>query len=178
MTAVFIGQPVDGDLPQPWVERQRPLPQVPVEPPVRFGLPVGDLVAPLYAVIGTLAAVLQADATGRGQHVDVSMLGALTSLVACEPFDAYEKLGLPMRTGATVPRLAPFGTFPAADGWFALCGPTDAFAQVNGAFGVRWFDNKVTTTLKVTNLFDEEIQSHVFGDVIRRQVIGEMRVVF
>jgi outer membrane receptor protein involved in Fe transport len=57
-------------------------------------------------------------------------------------------------------------------------GPTDAFAQVNGAFGVRWFDNKVTTTLKVTNLFNEEIQSHVFGDVIRRQVIGEMRVVF
>ncbi|MFG1943918.1 CaiB/BaiF CoA transferase family protein [Nonomuraea sp. NPDC048826] len=101
----------------------------PGEPPVRFGLPVGDLVAPLYAVIGTLAAVLQADATGRGQHVDVSMLGALTSLVACEPFDAYEKLGLPARTGATVPRLAPFGTFPAADGWFALCGPTDAFAR-------------------------------------------------
>ncbi|GAA2830796.1 CaiB/BaiF CoA transferase family protein [Nonomuraea rubra] len=101
----------------------------PGEPPVRFGLPVGDLLAPLYAVIGTLAAVLQADATGRGQHVDVSMLGALTSLVACEPFDAYERLGLPARTGATVPRLAPFGTFPAADGWFALCGPTDAFAR-------------------------------------------------
>lgn len=101
----------------------------PGEPPVRFGLPVGDLVAPLYAVIGTLAAVLRADATGQGQHVDVSMLGALTSLVACEPFDAYEKLGLPMRTGTTVPRLAPFGTFPAADGWFALCGPTDAFAR-------------------------------------------------
>jgi len=101
----------------------------PGEPPVRFGLPVGDLVAPLYAVIGTLAAVIQADATGRGQHVDVSMLGALTSLVACEPFDAYEQLGLPARTGATVPRLAPFGTFQAADGWFALCGPTDAFAR-------------------------------------------------
>ena len=57
-------------------------------------------------------------------------------------------------------------------------GPTDAFAQVNGAFGVRWFDNRLTTTLKVNNLFDEEIQTHVFGDVIRRQVIGELRVVF
>jgi CoA:oxalate CoA-transferase len=28
----------------------------PGEPPVRFGLPIGDLVAPLYAVIGTVAA--------------------------------------------------------------------------------------------------------------------------
>lgn len=96
--------------------------------PVRGGLPVGDLVAPLFAVIGTLAAVMQADRTGVGQHVDVSMLGALTSLVACEPFDAYAAVGLARRTGSLVPRLAPFGLFEASDGWFALCGPTDRFA--------------------------------------------------
>ncbi|MFD5825279.1 CaiB/BaiF CoA transferase family protein [Lentzea sp. NPDC060358] len=96
--------------------------------PVRNGLPVGDLVAPLFAVIGTLAAVVQADRTGAGQHVDVSMLGALTSLVACEPFDAYAAVGLAQRTGSHVPRLAPFGLFEAVDGWLALCGPTDRFA--------------------------------------------------
>lgn len=101
----------------------------PGDGPVRFGLPIGDLVAPLFAVIGTLGAVMHADATGEGQHVDVSMLGALTSLVACEPFDALESVGFPLRTGHVVPRLAPFGTFAAADGWFAICAPTDAFAQ-------------------------------------------------
>jgi CoA:oxalate CoA-transferase len=97
--------------------------------PVRFGLPVGDLVAPLFAVIGTLGAVIHRNETGRGQHVDVSMLGSLTSLLAAEPFDAFELLGLPTRTGELVPRLAPFGTFAAADGWFALCAPTDKFAH-------------------------------------------------
>ncbi|USX54644.1 CaiB/BaiF CoA-transferase family protein [Lentzea sp. HUAS12] len=96
--------------------------------PVRNGLPVGDLVAPLFAVIGTLAALVQADRTGVGQLVDVSMLGALTSLVACEPFDAYAAVGLVQRTGSLVPRLAPFGLFEAKDGWLALCGPTDRFA--------------------------------------------------
>jgi crotonobetainyl-CoA:carnitine CoA-transferase CaiB-like acyl-CoA transferase len=101
----------------------------PGDPPVRFGLPVGDLVAPLFAVIGTLSAVIHANATGEGQHVDVSMLGSLTSLVACEPFDALESVGIPLRTGAVVPRLAPFGTFRALDGWFAICAPTDAFAS-------------------------------------------------
>lgn len=101
----------------------------PGDAPVRFGLPIGDLVAPLFAVIGTLGAVIHADATGEGQHVDVSMLGSLTSLVACEPFDALESVGFPLRTGSVVPRLAPFGTFEAADGWFAICAPTDAFAQ-------------------------------------------------
>lgn len=100
----------------------------PGDAPVRFGLPVGDLVAPLFAVIGTLSAVIHANATGEGQHVDVSMLGSLTSLVACEPFDALESVGIPLRTGAVVPRLAPFGTFRAVDGWFAICAPTDAFA--------------------------------------------------
>ncbi|HJB63863.1 MAG TPA: CoA transferase [Candidatus Microbacterium pullistercoris] len=108
----------------------------PGEPPVRFGLPVGDLVAPLFAVIGTLSAVLQSEHTGEGQHVDVSMLGALTSLVACEPFDALESVGFPLRTGAYVPRLAPFGTFRAIDGWFAVTAPTDQFsASVLKAIG-------------------------------------------
>ena len=101
----------------------------PGDAPIRFGLPVGDLVAPLFAVIGTLSALMEADRTGSGQHVDISMLGALTSLVACEPFDAFEAIGMPLRTGALVPRLAPFGTFTSADGWFALCAPTDAFSR-------------------------------------------------
>lgn len=101
----------------------------PGDAPIRFGLPIGDLVAPLFAVIGTLAAVMDAEATGEGQHVDVSMLGSLTSLVACEPFDALESVGFPLRTGSVVPRLAPFGTFQSADGWFAICAPTDQFAE-------------------------------------------------
>src|SRR5690606_1450054 len=86
------------------------------------------LSAPLLAVIGTLAAVLHAEHSGQGQHVDVSMLGSLTSLVACEPVDALESVGFPLRTGAYVPRLAPFGTFRAADGYFAICAPTDQCA--------------------------------------------------
>lgn len=108
----------------------------PDDAPIRFGLPIGDLSAPLFSVIGILSALMEVGRSGRGQHVDVSMLGALTSIVACEPFDAFEELGLPTRTGDWVPRLAPFGTFGAADGWFALCGPTDQFsAAVFAAMG-------------------------------------------
>ncbi|SHN74858.1 CaiB/BaiF CoA transferase family protein [Cryptosporangium aurantiacum] len=97
--------------------------------PVRFGLPIGDLLAPMYAVIGTLSALREVERTGQGQHVDVSMLGALTSLVACEPFDAYERLGWEQRTGNQVPRLAPFGIFATADGHVSISAPTDAFAH-------------------------------------------------
>jgi outer membrane receptor protein involved in Fe transport len=57
-------------------------------------------------------------------------------------------------------------------------GPTEAYTQVNGAFGVRWLADRITTTVKVINLGNQDIQSHVFGDVIKRQVIGELRVQF
>jgi len=51
------------------------------------------------------------------------MLGALSSIVAVEPFDVLERLGNPMRTGPTVPRLAPCGVYPAADGHVVICPP-------------------------------------------------------
>jgi CoA:oxalate CoA-transferase len=101
----------------------------PADPPVRVGVPFADLVAPVFAVVGVLAALRQRDATGVGQQVDVSMLGVLTSLVAAEPFDLLEACGLPQRTGRMVPRLTPFGVYESADGYLAICAPTEQFAR-------------------------------------------------
>ncbi|GIL41594.1 CaiB/BaiF CoA transferase family protein [Roseiterribacter gracilis] len=101
----------------------------PEDPPIRVGFPLADLSAPLFGVIGILAALFQARSTGIGQHVDVSMLGVLTSMVATEPYDILERFGIPMRTGQTVPRLAPFGVYRTRDGHVAVCAPTDTFAR-------------------------------------------------
>ncbi len=59
-----------------------------------------------------------------------------------------------------------------------FAGPTEAYTQVNGAFGVKFLRDKVTATIKVINLLDEDIQSHVFGDIMKRQVLGELRFQF
>ena len=99
----------------------------PGDPPIRTGIPFGDLTAPLFAAIGTLAALMQARATGQGQHVDVSLLGALSSLVAAEPFEIMAKLGHPTRAGNFMARLAPFGVFPTRDGYISICAPKDDF---------------------------------------------------
>jgi crotonobetainyl-CoA:carnitine CoA-transferase CaiB-like acyl-CoA transferase len=99
------------------------------EGPVRVGVPFADLVAPLFGVIGILSALNQRQRTGTGQFVDVSMLGALTALVANEPFELLERCGVPARTGSTVPRLAPFGVYPTRDGSIAICAPTEVFAR-------------------------------------------------
>ena len=99
------------------------------DPPVRVGLTIADLTAALFGVIGVLAALHQARRTGVGQRVDVSMLGALTSLIAAEAYEAMEKCGEPVRTGQSVQRLAPFGVYPAKGGHIAICAYTDTFAH-------------------------------------------------
>jgi CoA:oxalate CoA-transferase len=97
----------------------------PGDPPARVGVPVADALTPLHAVIGILAALHLRARTGQGGHVDVSMLGALTALVAAEDWAAWEQLGQPLRTGDTLPRLAPFGLFPCRDGHVAIVAPQD-----------------------------------------------------
>ena len=59
-----------------------------------------------------------------------------------------------------------------------FAGPTEAYTQVNGAFGVKFAKDKITATIKAINLTNEDIQSHVFGDILKRQVLGELRFVF
>jgi crotonobetainyl-CoA:carnitine CoA-transferase CaiB-like acyl-CoA transferase len=51
-------------------------------PSVRAGVPIGDIVAGLYAAIGTLAGLESLRATGHGTHIDISMLDCQVSLLS------------------------------------------------------------------------------------------------
>ena len=57
-------------------------------------------------------------------------------------------------------------------------GPTDAFTQLNLGAGVRFADDRVTLSVQAQNATDEEIQQHVFGDILERKVIGQIRFDF
>ncbi len=54
-------------------------------------------------------------------------------------------------------------------------GSTDSYTLINGSVGVKWND-RFTTSLKGVNLANDEVQQHVFGDVIKRQIVAELRV--
>ena len=55
-------------------------------------------------------------------------------------------------------------------------GYTDAYTMVNGAVGAKWMNGKVAGLVKVTNLFNQDIQQHVFGDILKRTVSFEVRI--
>jgi hypothetical protein len=57
-------------------------------------------------------------------------------------------------------------------------GTTDAYTLVNGSVGYKWSSDRLTTSLKMINVANQDIQQHVFGDVLKQQIIGELRVQF
>jgi iron complex outermembrane receptor protein len=59
-----------------------------------------------------------------------------------------------------------------------FAGTTAPYTLVDGTFGVRWMGNRVVTSVKATNLANENVMQHIFGDVLKRQVVGEVRVNF
>jgi len=54
-------------------------------------------------------------------------------------------------------------------------GYTKAYSMVNAAFGWKWDDGKLTTSIKANNLFNQTVQQHNYGDILKRSVFVELR---
>jgi crotonobetainyl-CoA:carnitine CoA-transferase CaiB-like acyl-CoA transferase len=106
-------------------------------PPLKVGAAVVDLVCGLLAVIGIQAALAERARTGRGRHVEVSLMdAALTSLLNQ---GAAWVLGgvVPGRRGNRHPSIAPYETLQAADRLFAVAVGNDRmFARLCEAVGL------------------------------------------
>ena len=88
----------------------------PDRPPARTGISLGDSLAALFAVIGTLGALHERSRSGRGQEVDVAIYEAVSALMETTMAD-YERLGVTRgRTGSVLPGVAPANAYPTADG--------------------------------------------------------------
>jgi hypothetical protein len=48
--------------------------------------------------------------------------------------------------------------------------------MVNLVVGMKFQNGRYSAALKITNLANQEIQQHVFGDIIKRSVVGEFKV--
>ncbi|WP_080744930.1 CaiB/BaiF CoA transferase family protein [Cupriavidus necator] len=91
--------------------------------PMKTSPAVTDIVAGLNATIGILAAVENRHATGRGQHIDISLLDTIVSFGA-NPLASFFTTGkVPKRLGNAHPNITPYQIFPSADGHIIIgCG--------------------------------------------------------
>jgi crotonobetainyl-CoA:carnitine CoA-transferase CaiB-like acyl-CoA transferase len=104
--------------------------------PLKVGAPVIDVMCGLYATIGVLAALRARERDGHGQRVEVSLMD--TGLAALlNQASAHVNTGVvPGRLGNRHPSIAPYETFAAADGDFAVAVGNDAiFARLCAVIG-------------------------------------------
>ena len=82
----------------------------------RAGISLGDAIASLFAVIGTMAALNERQHSGKGQEVDVAIYEAVFALMESTVADFELGGHVRGRTGSVLPRVAPSNVYPTADG--------------------------------------------------------------
>jgi crotonobetainyl-CoA:carnitine CoA-transferase CaiB-like acyl-CoA transferase len=97
--------------------------------PLRSGIPVGDLGGGVFGAIGVLAALAGREVTGKGQHVDISMLDAQVSLLNYMATMHLMSGLLPERIGNEHFVHVPYNTYPTKDGYIMIACIGDAFYQ-------------------------------------------------
>jgi len=105
--------------------------------PARCGISLGDSLAAMFAVIGTLAALHERSTSGRGQEVDVAIYEAVAALMESSMVDFDVADVLRGRSGGTLPGVAPANAYPTNDGSEVLiAGNADTvFARLCDAMG-------------------------------------------
>ncbi|MGW8743231.1 CaiB/BaiF CoA transferase family protein [Streptomyces sp. NPDC055794] len=82
----------------------------------KVGIPVSDIAAGTHAYSSILAALLERGRTGRGTHLDVSMLEATVEWMGFPLYYAYDGGEQPPRAGAAHATIHPYGPYTAGDG--------------------------------------------------------------
>ena len=93
--------------------------------PTRVGIPIGDVAAGMWAALGIQAAVIQRQATGKGQLVETSLLAGLIGLLTLKGQRQLSLGDTPGLAGNAHPVICPYGMFQAKDGPFNVAAATE-----------------------------------------------------
>ncbi|GAA3525795.1 CaiB/BaiF CoA-transferase family protein [Amycolatopsis ultiminotia] len=92
-------------------------------PPSKTGIPVADMTSGLWVLVAVLSGLAGRTATGRGRHLDVSMMDVQLSLHALNAARLFAFGEDPVRTGTEHPGRVPSAAFQAGDGgWLHISG--------------------------------------------------------
>lgn len=92
------------------------------EAPAKSGNSIADIAAGMYAYTNILAALMQRERTGKGSHIDVSMLESLAEWMGFPMYYAFDSAVPPQRNGASHATIYPYGPFAVGDGGKVMLG--------------------------------------------------------
>ncbi|WP_224045405.1 CaiB/BaiF CoA transferase family protein [Paraburkholderia unamae] len=90
--------------------------------PAKAGCSIADIAAGMYAYTNILAALIERGKTGRGRHIDISMLESMVEWMGYPLYYAIDGQTPPQRTGASHATIYPYGPFKAGDGKTVMLG--------------------------------------------------------
>ncbi len=93
--------------------------------PQKVGVAVTDIFTGLYASNAILAALHLRQSTGRGQHIDLSLMDTAVTIMANQAMNYLATGVAPQRLGNAHPNLVPYQVFDCADGWIIIATGND-----------------------------------------------------
>jgi crotonobetainyl-CoA:carnitine CoA-transferase CaiB-like acyl-CoA transferase len=96
-------------------------------PPVKSGIPIGDLSAGLFCASGILAAYIAREETGRGQHIDTSLFEGALALSIWESAELWATGRVPQPFGSAHRLTAPYQALETRDGYLNVGGNNQRF---------------------------------------------------
>jgi itaconate CoA-transferase len=90
--------------------------------PAKAGCSIADISAGMYAYSNILAALIQRNRSGRGCHIDLSMLESMSEWMSHALYYSIDGAKPPGRAGASHATIYPYGPFPAGDGKIIMLG--------------------------------------------------------
>jgi crotonobetainyl-CoA:carnitine CoA-transferase CaiB-like acyl-CoA transferase len=106
-------------------------------PPLKVGVAIADITTGMFASIGTLAALRDAERTGQGHHVRISLFDSQLAWLANRGSDWLVAGEEPHRLGNAHPAIVPYEAFASRDGHVIVAiGTNEQYARFCSAAGL------------------------------------------
>ena len=147
-------------------------------PPAKVGLPVADLNAGTWAIIGVLMALQARHTTGRGQYLDVSLLDSQLAWHVYAAGAHFYDTPRPRRMGSAHPSIVPYQAYHASDGWLILAvGSEKLWRALCGVLGLDIADDPKFASNAARAAHRDELNA-LLGEVLLTRSADEWLKVF
>jgi CoA:oxalate CoA-transferase len=97
------------------------------EHPTRAGIPIGDLGGGMFGAMGVMSALIERERSGKGQHVDISMLDCQISMLNYMATMYFLSGDVPEPIGNSHFVHVPYNSYPTSDGHIIIAVIFDSF---------------------------------------------------
>ena len=146
--------------------------------PHKVGVPIGDLTVGMLAAYAIVAALFHRQRTGEGQRLDTSLLDGQVSLLTYQAASYFATGRVPKRMGNCHPSIAPYDTFPTADGFINVAVGNDAlWAKFCQAVGLDSYQDdprfrtnadRVANRPELARLIEERLRLQSTEELLKR----------